>query len=173
MLSSIYFDNRWGVWIKKFEHTYWYHISFVNNCSTLPIPYHCKHKKTHTQINIKTTESSDPMAYGWNLSNTYDTNGIKYHKQLYDLINLRHKILRRIKHTIWQMWVWGDHEPHTTGLFISKIHYDVIRWTHFPRSWPFVRGIHRSHKGQWRGALVFSLICAWTNGWAKNRDADD
>ena len=26
-------------------------------------------------------------------------------------------------------------------------------------------------KGQWRGALIFSLICAWTNGWANNRDA--
>ena len=24
------------------------------------------------------------------------------------------------------------------------------------------------HKGQWRGALVFSLICTWTNYWAKN-----
>ena len=22
-------------------------------------------------------------------------------------------------------------------------------------------------KGQWRGALIFSLICAWTNGWVK------
>ena len=24
---------------------------------------------------------------------------------------------------------------------------------------------------RWRGALVFSLICTWTNGWANNRDA--
>ena len=37
------------------------------------------------------------------------------------------------------------------------------------RYWPFVQGIHRSpvnspHKGQWRGALMFSLIFAWTNG---------
>ena len=44
-------------------------------------------------------------------------------------------------------------------------HDDVIKWKHFPRSWPFVRGIHRSsvnspHKGQWRGALLCSLICA-------------
>ena len=49
---------------------------------------------------------------------------------------------------------------------------------HFPRSWPFVRGIHRlpvnsPHKGQWRGALVFSLICAWTNAWVNNREAGD
>ena len=43
---------------------------------------------------------------------------------------------------------------------------------------PFVRGSHRSpvnfpHKGQWRGALIFSLICAWMNGWINNREAGD
>ena len=42
----------------------------------------------------------------------------------------------------------------------------------------FLRGIHRSpvnspHKGQWGGALKFSLICAWTNSWANNGDAGD
>ena len=26
---------------------------------------------------------------------------------------------------------------------------------------------------QWRGALVFSLICVWTNGWVNNKDAGD
>ena len=56
-------------------------------------------------------------------------------------------------------------------------------WRHqmetFPRYWPFVRGIHRStpvnslHKGQWRRALMFSLICAWINGSVNNREADD
>ena len=57
-------------------------------------------------------------------------------------------------------------------------HDDVIKWEHFPRYWPFVWGIHRSpvnspHKGQWRGALMFSLICAWINGWVNNREAGD
>ena len=47
----------------------------------------------------------------------------------------------------------------------SNMHDDVIKWKHFPRYWPFVRGIHRSpvnspHKGQWHGALMFSLMCA-------------
>ena len=42
----------------------------------------------------------------------------------------------------------------------------------------FVRGIHRSpvnspHKGQWREALMFSLICAWINGWVNDREAGD
>ena len=55
---------------------------------------------------------------------------------------------------------------------------DVIKWKHFPRYWPFVRGIHRSpvnspHKGQWHGALMFSLICAWINRWINNREAGD
>ena len=55
---------------------------------------------------------------------------------------------------------------------------DVIKRKHFPRYWPFVRGIHRSpvnsqHKGQWRGALMFSLICARINAWVNNREADD
>ena len=46
----------------------------------------------------------------------------------------------------------------------------IWAWWHFPPYWPFVRGIHWSpinspHKGQWRGALVFSLICTWINRW--------
>ena len=62
--------------------------------------------------------------------------------------------------------------------FPSMIHDDVIKWKHFPRNWPFVRGIHRSpvnslHKGQWRGALVFSLICVWINGWVNTGETGD
>ena len=30
-----------------------------------------------------------------------------------------------------------------------------------------------AHKGQWRGALMFSLNCAWINGWVNNREAGD
>ena len=57
-------------------------------------------------------------------------------------------------------------------------HDDVIKWKHFRVTGPFVRGTHRSlvdflHRDKWRGALVFYLICAWTNGWANNRDAGD
>ena len=63
--------------------------------------------------------------------------------------------------------------PGTYDRTPRTIHDDVIKW-----NWPFVRGIHRSpvnspHKGQWRGALMFSLICAWINGWVNNREAGD
>ena len=65
--------------------------------------------------------------------------------------------------------------------FLSNIilfHDDVIKWKHFPRNWPFVRGIHRSpvnspHKGQRHGALMFSLICVWINDWVNNGEAGD
>ena len=55
---------------------------------------------------------------------------------------------------------------------------DVTKRKHFPRYWPFLRGIHWSpvnspHKGQWRGALMLSFICARINGWASNREASD
>ena len=58
------------------------------------------------------------------------------------------------------------------------VHDDVIKWKHFSRNWPFVRGIHRSpvnspHKGQWRWAFMFSLIRAWINGWLNNGEAGD
>ena len=62
--------------------------------------------------------------------------------------------------------------------FIILKHDDVIKWKYFPRYWPFVRGIHRSpvnspHKCQWRGALMFPLICVWINGWVNNGEAGD
>ena len=28
-------------------------------------------------------------------------------------------------------------------------------------------------RGQWRGALMFSLICVWINGWVNNHEAGD
>ena len=62
------------------------------------------------------------------------------------------------------------------NILYMHVHDDVIKWKHFLRYWLFVWGIHRSpvnspHKGHWRGALMFSLICAWINGWVNNQDA--
>ena len=74
--------------------------------------------------------------------------------------------------------IWGKLSTLIVYIMICSFHDDVIKWKHFPRNWPFVWGIHRSpvnspHKGQWRGALMFSLICVWINGWVNNREAGD
>ena len=70
------------------------------------------------------------------------------------------------------------HNRPTVVCLKENIHNNVIKSKHFPRYWAFLRGIHRSpvnssHKGQWRGALVFSLICAWSKNWANNGHAGD
>ena len=62
--------------------------------------------------------------------------------------------------------------------FLRLLHDDVIKWKHFPCYWTFVRGIHLSpvnshHRGQWRGALMFSLVCAWIIRWVNNPNAGD
>ena len=66
----------------------------------------------------------------------------------------------------------------TCTVSLLLYHDDVIKWKHFPCCWPFVRGMHlwpvnSPHKGQWRGALIFPLICAWINSWVNNREAGD
>ena len=60
----------------------------------------------------------------------------------------------RYMHTFWAL-LWS------TLLLSSCFHDDVIKWKHFPRYWPFVRGIQRSpvdflHKGRWRWDSNFS-----------------
>ena len=93
-----------------------------------------------------------------------------------------------ITFTVFGDLIWHDY-PSSPGFRVIVLalgqsydcaHDDVMKWIRFPRYWPFVRGIHWSplnspHKGQhtWRGALMFSLICAWTNGWVNNGDAGD
>ena len=76
---------------------------------------------------------------------------------------------------------FGEQIPQDTHRYFETfcwfvLHDDVIKWKHFPRYWSFVRGIHRwpvnsPHKGQWRGALMFSLI-SWFI-WVNIREAGD
>ena len=49
-------------------------------------------------------------------------------------------------------------------------HDDVIKWKPVSRYLPFVRWISRT---KWRGALMFSLMRVWINGWVNNREAGD
>ena len=80
---------------------------------------------------------------------------------------------------------WVNHPWHVSmcsGQLVSL--WDPARawWRHqmetFSALLAICAGTHRSpvnspHKGQWRGALMFTLICARTNGWVNNREAGD
>ena len=72
---------------------------------------------------------------------------------------------------------WTSHKRMVPSPEAAKVWWRH-QMEHFPRYWPFVRGNHRSpvnspHKGQWRGALMFSLIRASINRWVNNREAGD
>ena len=65
---------------------------------------------------------------------------------------------------------------------ISATIYHIRWWRHQTETFSALQaicaGIHRSpvnspHKGQWRGALMFSLTSAWINGWVNNGQAGD
>ena len=47
---------------------------------------------------------------------------------------------------------------------------DVELWCFL---WSAPSPVNSPHKGRWRGALMFSLICAWLNRWVNNREAGD
>ena len=73
-----------------------------------------------------------------------------------------------------KMWCLGSWTRAKRLSWNLVCHDDVIKLKHFPRSWPCVRGMVNSlYKGQWRGALVFYLICTWKNGWVNNGEAGD
>ena len=70
------------------------------------------------------------------------------------------------------------HIPSERNTLLPVDHDNAIKWNHFPCDWQFLQGIHRSlvnspHNGQWRGQLMFSLICAWMSVWVNNREADE
>ena len=103
-----------------------------------------------------------------------------YHKFLVDLCDLFTHILEGrftgAGPIVCFRWPWSMWKK-SARKSLQK-HDDVIKRKHFPRYWPFVRGIQRSpvnspHNGQWRGALMFSLICARINAWVNNREVDD
>ena len=93
-------------------------------------------------------------------------------------LHIQYKYYRRIGHVHFKMYLTSS----TTQVWPDIRRRIVLWWRHqmetFSASLPFVRGIHRltvssPHKGQWRGALMFSLVCAWVNALVNNREARD
>ena len=67
-----------------------------------------------------------------------------------------------------------QNQRHLKGNFsnFSMSYDDVIKWNFFRITEP-LWGEFAGHKGQWHGALMFTLIGAWTNGRVNNRAVGD
>ena len=104
---------------------------------------------------------------------TYNQCNLRYSTSCFKNINntLIDVLLISVVHISEELWLAVTRRIQT----IHIKYVDETLWAK-PRYWPFVRGIHRwhsPHKCQWRGALMFSLICAWINGWVNNREIAD
>ena len=96
---------------------------------------------------------------------------------LYAIVMMLISLLEDHSCTILQIWyrfLW----KFVPGYILKAITWWRHQMETFSALLAICRGIHRSpvnspHKGQWRGTLVFSMICAWTNGWVNTRDAGD
>ena len=95
-----------------------------------------------------------------------------------DNLEIMYTTMMLLCHYILTMLLWSGLNSIQAIIYVfhstpCPLHDDVIKWKQFTQYWPFVRGIHWSpvnspHKGQWRGALLFPLISAWTISWANN-----
>ena len=103
-----------------------------------------------------------------------------------------HPYNRTVIKILYHKWFVNDHTTFVVNIFLglwrmisclSHIwvadlvthinHYDVIKWKHFPHYWLFVQGIHPAQRPVGSGALMFSLICVWINGWVNNLEPGD
>ena len=104
-------------------------------------------------------------------------NTSQQNKELISVLNLKLLQIKLGSHcvcTVLHRMVTPPNSYHNSANHSSANHDDVIKWKHFPRYWPFVRfPVNSPHKGPLRGALMFSLICVWINGWVNNGDAGD
>ena len=121
--------------------------------------------------------------FGWPPCQRSDMTLIEVSQRALDSLHIRNIWLLYILlcffvNLIWYLYLFWLNK-HCLSLSLSLYeHDDFIKWKHFPRYWPFVRKIHLSpvnspHKGQWRGALMFSLICVRINGWVNNGKIGD
>ena len=67
-----------------------------------------------------------------------------------------------------------------SGLLMGSPEAQMTRWRHQMETFSALlvicamnSPVNFPHKGQWRGALIFSLIWAWINAWVNNREAGD
>ena len=111
----------------------------------------------HSEVGVLTnTSGQGTIFYLWLSKVSYDLHITNYFESL-------HRV---------QQWCW--HVPDVK--FPNDWTADKTWWCHQMETFSTLLVIcagNSLHKGQWRRALMFSLICAWINGCVNNREAGD
>ena len=68
------------------------------------------------------------------------------------------------------LWRWLQLSP-SCGVMMTSSNRNIFRVT--GNLWMHRSMVNFPHKDQWRGALTFTLICAWINVWVNNREGGD
>ena len=82
-------------------------------------------------------------------------------KPEYSVLSIRRVNIKPTEWTMKSIQTWWRHQMETFSALLAICAGNSPVPDEFP------------HKGQWRGALMFSLICVWINGWVNNPDAGD
>ena len=75
---------------------------------------------------------------------------------------------------IWGPWRLNSpaHRQFVQQPFQADCKDDIFKYIFLNKNvWISLKFVNSPHKGQWRWALTFSLICAWINCWVNNREA--
>ena len=75
--------------------------------------------------------------------------------------NLCHQLRIMVRMCVKTFASWWRHQMETFSALLAIC----------GANWPVP--VNSPHKGQWRRALMFSLISAWINGWVNNHEAGD
>ena len=154
----------WAVYSRNYDI---FHVILQDVSIYTAVYWHAK--ITCTKHNFDTHQSETDLAgvagpdYGlWQPCSSWNLNRLGY------VVYTRPSSQRCVPTSVDRWWVsvgyWSPMMTSSKGSFSALLALCV--------------GIHRSlvnspHKGQWRGALMFSLICAWINAWVDNRDAGE
>ena len=145
-------------------------------------------KTTRTQDNLylrqlvpRTTRSQDNLNPGQLVPKTTRTQDNSYPRELLPKITRTQDNSSCPGYEL--SWVRAVQIPESIRVYYLMVaSVAPTRWRHqrkiFSRIGPLWGKNHQSpvdspHKGQWREALMCSLTCTWSNGWANNRDAGD
>ena len=68
---------------------------------------------------------------------------------------------------------WAVCTNNFCSFMMTSSNGNIFRMTGICAGNSLVTGEFPPHKGQSRGALMFSLMCTWMNGWVNNHEAGD